>query len=97
MDTGHVSSVTVAIVGSRTEAELIAGMLRSNGIKAAVSGDDAGGWEPQLQTGSGVQVLVSPGDEGRARRLIGEPSSPSKSLNRFQQLLVRLLGGRANG
>lgn len=93
-DTGLVSTVTVAIVGSRTEAELIAGMLRNNGIKAELSVDDAAGWEPQLQTGSGVGVVVSAADAGRARRLIGEEDVPPGPLNRFQRLLVRLLGGR---
>ena len=92
-----MSGVSVAIVGSRTEAELIAGMLRSNGIQAAVSTDDAGGWEPQLQTGSGVQVLVPEGDAARARKLIGDEPEPSKPLNAFQRLLVRLLGGRPRG
>jgi hypothetical protein len=91
-----MSSVTVAVVGSRTEAELIAGMLRSNGIKAAVSTDDAGGWEPQLQVGSGVQVLVDESDATRARTLIGEESEPAKPLNAVQRLLVRLLGGRSS-
>jgi hypothetical protein len=91
-----VSAVTVAVVGSRTEAELIVGMLRSHGIKAAVSTDDAGGWEPQLQIGSGVQVLVPAGDAGRARALIGEESEPAKPLNGLQRLLVRLLGGRSS-
>lgn len=86
-------SVTVAIVGSRTEAELIVGMLRSHGIKAAVSADDAGGWDPQLQTSSGVQVLVPSGDATRARKLIGEEAEPTGPLNWFQRLLVRLLGG----
>lgn len=90
-----MSAVTVAVVGSRAEAELIAGMLRSNGIRAAVSGDDAGGWEPQLQMSSGVQVLVPEVDAGRARKLIGDDSGPAKPLNRFQRLLVRLLGGRS--
>jgi putative signal transducing protein len=89
-----VSALTVAVVGSRTEAELIVGMLRNHGIKAAVSADDAGGWDPQLQTGSGVRVLVPASDAGRARQLIGEEEAPAGPLNRFQRLLVRLLGGR---
>ncbi len=37
MDTSYV---VVAVVTSRTEAELIAGLLRSNGLRAAVSADD---------------------------------------------------------
>ena len=60
-------TVPVAVVASRTEAELIVGLLRSNGLSAAVSADDAGGQEPQLQL-EGVRVLVAPADETSARR-----------------------------
>jgi len=61
----------VAVVTSRTEAELIVGMLRSNGLRAVVSADDAGGVEPQLQL-QGVRVLVAASDEAAARQLIAE-------------------------
>ena len=61
--------VSVAIVGSRVEAELIAGLLRSNGLEAAVLADDAGGQEPQWQL-QGVRVLVAAADEASARRLL---------------------------
>jgi hypothetical protein len=64
-------TVPVAVVASRTEAELIVGMLRSNGLRAAVSADDAGGQEPQLQL-QGVRVLVAPDDEASARRLLAD-------------------------
>jgi hypothetical protein len=63
------ATVPVAVVASRTEAELIVGMLRSNGLRAAVSADDAGGEEPQLQL-QGVRVLVAASDEASARRLL---------------------------
>jgi hypothetical protein len=63
------ATVCVAVVGSRTEAELLAGMLRSHGVKAAVSADDAGGQYPQMQI-DGVRVLVAPSDEASARRLL---------------------------
>jgi hypothetical protein len=63
------ATVAVAVVASRTEAELIVGMLRNNGLRAAVSADDAGGQEPQLQL-QGVRVLVAPSDEAAARELI---------------------------
>jgi hypothetical protein len=63
------ATVPVAVVTSRTEAELIAGMLRNNGLRAAVSADDAGGQEPALQA-QGVRVLVAPSDEASARRLL---------------------------
>jgi hypothetical protein len=61
--------VPVTVTASRTEAELIVGMLRSNGLAAAVSADDAGGQEPQLQI-QGVRVLVAASDEVQARRLL---------------------------
>ena len=65
------ATVSVAVVASRTEAELIVGMLRSNGLRAAVSADDAGGVEPQLQL-QGVRVLVAASDEATARQLLAE-------------------------
>ena len=70
------SYVPVAVVTSRTEAELIAGMLRSNGLRADVSADDAGGQDPQLQI-LGVRVLVAAADErGRAE---AEPTDTPQS------------------
>ena len=65
------ATVPVVVVASRTEAELIVGMLRSNGLRAAVAADDAGGQEPQLQL-QGVRVLVAPADEASARQLLAE-------------------------
>ena len=65
------ATVNVAVVGSRSEAELIVGLLRSSGLRAAVATDDAGGQEPQLQL-QGVRVLVAPADEAAARRLLAE-------------------------
>jgi hypothetical protein len=61
--------VLVAVVGSRAEADLIVGLLRSHGLRAAVATDDAGGQEPQLDL-QGVRVLVAPADEAPARRLL---------------------------
>ena len=63
------ATVPVAVVTSRIEAELIVGMLRSYGLRAAFAADDAGGQEPQLQL-QGVRVLVAPSDEASARRLL---------------------------
>jgi hypothetical protein len=69
------ASETVAVplvtVTSRVEADLIVGMLRSNGLRAVVSADDAGGQEPELQL-QGVRVLVASPDEAAARRLLAE-------------------------
>jgi hypothetical protein len=63
------ATVAVAVVSSRTEAELIVGKLRSHGVSATVSADDAGGQYPQMQI-EGVEVLVAPSDEASARQLL---------------------------
>jgi hypothetical protein len=63
------ATVSVTVVASRTEAELIVGMLGSHGVSAAVSADDAAGQYPQMQI-EGVRVLVAPSDEASARRLL---------------------------
>jgi hypothetical protein len=68
--------VPVAVVTSRIEAELIVGMLRSNGVQAAVVTDDAGGQEPQWQL-EGVRVLVAAADEDLARRIIAATEGPA--------------------
>ena len=61
--------VPVAVAGSRTEAEIIVGLLRSYGLRAALAADDVGGQEPQLQL-QGVRVLVDPADEAVAGRVL---------------------------
>ena len=63
------TTVPVAVVTSRLEAELMVGFLRDHGLRAAVFADDAGGQEPQLQL-QGVRVLVAAADETEARRLL---------------------------
>lgn len=75
---GDGGTVVVAVVGNRIEAELIAGLLRSHGVRAAVTADDAGGQEPQLQLG-GVRVLVARADEAVARELLAEDDTDGAS------------------
>jgi hypothetical protein len=71
--------VTVAVVTSRSEADLIIGLLQSYGLDAAVSADDAGGQEPQLQL-QGVRVLVGSYDEAAAREILAAPEDTAESL-----------------
>jgi hypothetical protein len=68
--------VSVAVVNSRIEADLIAGLLRSHGLKVGVTADDAGGQEPQLQLQSGVHVMVARADEAEARELLARRPAP---------------------
>jgi hypothetical protein len=73
------ATVPVAVVTSRIEAELIVGLLRSHGLSAAVSADDAGGQEPQWQL-QGVRVLVAPSDEAAARQLLAAAEGNAGSV-----------------
>ena len=73
---GETAHVPVALASSRIEAELIVGMLRTNGVEAILSADDAGGQQPPLQI-SGVRVLVTPSDEALARQLLTEADDDS--------------------
>lgn len=88
-------TAVVAVVGSRQEAELIVGMLRNHDVHAAVSADDVGSVDLALQA-QGVRVLVPDSEASRARQLLGDEPATATGLNRFQRLLVRLLGGPGN-
>jgi hypothetical protein len=79
MDDG--GTVSVAVVYNRIEAELIAGLLRSHGVRAAVLADDAGGQEPQLQF-DGVRVLVARSDEAVAREILSAGDSTGEAGDR---------------
>jgi hypothetical protein len=68
--------VLLSVVGSRGEADLIVGLLRSHGLRAGVATDDAGGQEPQWQLLGGVRVLVAAEDEAAARELIADREPP---------------------
>jgi hypothetical protein len=72
----RVATMPLTVVTSRAEAELIVGMLRNNGLTAAVSAHDAGRQEPPLQI-QGMRVLVAPADEVEARRLVAEADDTS--------------------
>ena len=70
--------VTLTVVSSRAEADLIVGLLGSGGLRAAVSADDAGGQDPQLQL-EGVRILVAPEDEAAARQLLADAEADAGS------------------
>jgi hypothetical protein len=70
-----MTTAVAAVVSSTIDAQLIVGMLQANGIAAAVSADDAGGFDPQLQVTQGVRVMVAADDAEQARQLIAEPSA----------------------
>jgi hypothetical protein len=61
------ATVIVTVAPSRTEAELIVGMLRSGGLRAAIEAHGFGARDPRQR---GVPVLVAPDDEGAARQFL---------------------------
>ncbi len=61
--------ITVGTYGTRAEAEIVQGLLASEGIDASVSADDAGGAYPFVLSG-GAQVLVDESDAAAASEVL---------------------------
>ncbi len=72
---GEGLTAAVAVVTSRFEADVIVGLLENYGVRTAVSADDAGGQEPQLQL-QGVRVLVAASDADSARQILAVAETP---------------------
>lgn len=90
-------SVTIAVVNSKVEAELMVGALRNAGIAAFLSADDLGGVDLALQA-QGVKVLVSNSDQQAALESLSHFMPTSRRLkppNPFQKWLIKLLGGKS--
>lgn len=54
--------VRIGIYSSSTEANLVKARLAANGVDAMIQADSASGAVPQLETYSGVKVLVRADD-----------------------------------
>ena len=92
MDT---SFEVLLVVGSRIEAELIVGRLKSSGVSAFISADDEGGMNLALQPGR-VRILVLQEHADKARRTMRDlkpEKKPLKAASRFQKWLWKMLGG----
>lgn len=64
--------VTVAESLHESEAQVVVGLLESEGIEALINEDDAGNMIPSLEESRGVQVLVAEKDAKRAMAIIEE-------------------------
>jgi hypothetical protein len=64
------NAVMVATFPNQETAEAAVSLLRSEGIDAVVSGDDAGGELPNLGIGAAVRVFVQSEDAAFARGLL---------------------------
>jgi hypothetical protein len=63
--------IAIRIASTRTEAELVRGLLESAGIPAWVSTDDAGGLYPSFTLTDGARVMVREHDRERAEDVLG--------------------------
>jgi Putative prokaryotic signal transducing protein len=61
--------ITIRTVATRTEAELVRGLLESVGIPSWVSTDDAGGVYP-FQLSDGARVMIRESDHDAAESLL---------------------------
>jgi type III secretory pathway lipoprotein EscJ len=68
--------VPVATFGTRSEAEIVQGLLVSAGIDASISADDAGGAYPFVLSG-GAQLLVDENDVEAATQVLASETDKS--------------------
>jgi Putative prokaryotic signal transducing protein len=64
--------IAIGTFGTRTEAEMVHGLLVSAGIEASIRADDAGGAYP-LDFSGGTQVVVDESDAAAASELLASP------------------------
>jgi Putative prokaryotic signal transducing protein len=68
--------VPVATYSTRSEAEIVQGLLASAGIDASISADDAGGAYPFVLSG-GAQLLVDETDVEAATEVLASETDTS--------------------
>jgi cell division protein FtsN len=61
--------ITVGTFATRDEAEIVQGLLATEGIDSSIQADDAGGAYPFVLSG-GAQVLVDQSDAAAASELL---------------------------
>jgi len=67
--------VILSTFNNQIEADLARSALEAMGIESMVRADDAGGEQPGLWVGEGVQILVREGDAELARTVINGSAS----------------------
>jgi len=63
--------IAIGSYATRTEAEIVEGLLESAGIASSIMADDAGGASP-FEFSGGAQVLVDESDAEAASQLLAE-------------------------
>lgn len=67
-------SIPIGSFATRSEAEIVVGLLESEGIAASISADDAGGAYP-FELSGGARVLVDESDAEAAREVLARGRS----------------------
>ena len=67
--------VVLTTFANRIQADLARSALDARGIESRVHADDAGGEQPGLWLGEGVQLLVRAGDAELAKQVLAGPDS----------------------
>jgi hypothetical protein len=63
--------IPIGTYATRTEAEIVEGLLESAGISASIRADDAGGAYP-FEFSGGAQVMVDESDAEAASQVLAE-------------------------
>jgi hypothetical protein len=69
--------IPIRTVPSRTEAELLRGLLESSGIPAWVATDDVGGLYPSFDLADGARVMIRESDQDAAERVLDRTRAES--------------------
>jgi hypothetical protein len=67
-------AIPIGSFATRSEAEIVVGLLESEGIAASISADDAGGAYP-FELSGGARVLVDESDAEAAREVLARGRS----------------------
>jgi hypothetical protein len=70
-------AVPIGSFATRNEAEIVVGLLESEGIEASISADDAGGAYPSFEFTGGVLVLVDESEAQAARDAVARRTPPN--------------------
>ena len=71
-------TVSIGSFATRTEAEIVVGLLDSAGIAASIRADDAGGASP-FDFSGGAHVLVDESDAEAASQLVADGTGETQS------------------
>jgi hypothetical protein len=76
MQSSRSDLIVIRTFGNMFEAEVAQSALEAAGIESLLRADDAGGVQPGLWVGRGVELLVHAEDAGRANEVLETEAKP---------------------